>query len=274
MKSRKNKDRIVGYFVLGFVALTTLFPFYCMLVMGTHKNADLFTGLKLWFGGELGENFEKLTDAGYFRFFLNSLAIAVPNTLLTVFSGAMGGYALAKFNFRGKRFLKAFVYVTLMLPGSLGTIAWVWEMKQFNWINTFLPFIIPAMGNTYAVYWFMQVSKGAISSEVLESARMDGANEFRIFTRIAAPQLTAAGLSLGLLNFVGSWNNYLGPFLILKKPELYTVPIGIATFGSQFRAEYSARILGMSIATIPLIIVFACTSKYFMAGVTGGSVKG
>lgn len=147
-------------------------------------------------------------------------------------------------------------------------------MKQFKWINTYWPFIIPAMGNTYAVYWFMQLSKGAIPTEILESARVDGAGELRTFAQIACPHLIPGAISLGLLNFVGAWNSYLGPSLILKKPEMYTVPIGIATMGSQFRSEYSTQILGMTIATIPLLVVFACTSKYFVAGITGGSVKG
>ncbi len=274
MKKRKNVDRIVAYAILGIFAVSTLFPFYCMMVMGTHSNANLFSGLKLWFGSSLRENFRRLLDSGFLRYFLNSLIIAVPATILTLISGTMGGYALAKYRFRGRRFLINFVFITLMLPGSLGTIAWVWEMKQFHWINTYWPFIIPAMGNTYAVYWFMQLSKGAIPNEILESARVDGAGELRTFVQIAFPHLVPGAISLGLLNFVGAWNSYLSPSLILKKPELYTVPIGIATMGSQFRSEYSTQILGMTIATIPLLIVFACTSKYFVAGITGGSVKG
>lgn len=274
MKKRTTIDKIVAYTILGIFAISTLFPFYCMTVMGTHSNANLFSGLKLWFGSSLQENFKRLIDSGFLRYFVNSLIIAIPATILTLISGTMGGYALAKYRFRGKRFLVNFVFITLMLPGSLGTIAWVWEMKQFDWINTYWPFIIPAMGNTYAVYWFMQLSKGAIPNEILESARVDGASELRTFVQIAFPHLVPGAISLGLLNFVGAWNSYLAPSLILKKPELYTVPIGIATMGSQFRSEYSTQILGMTIATIPLLILFACTSKYFVAGITGGSVKG
>lgn len=274
MKTRNRIDRIVAYAVLGIFAVSTLFPYYCMMVMGTHSNANLFSGLKLWFGSSFRENFQRLMDSGFLRYFLNSLIIAIPATVLTLISGTMGGYALAKYHFRGRQFLINFVFVTLMLPGSLGTIAWVWEMKQFGWINTYWPFIIPAMGNTYGVYWFMQLSKGAIPNEILESARVDGASELRTFVQIAFPHLAPGAISLGLLNFVGAWNSYLSPSLILKKPELYTVPIGIATMGSQFRSEYSTQILGMTIATIPLLILFACTSKYFVAGITGGSVKG
>ena len=274
MRKRSTIEKTFAYFLMGFFALSTLFPFYCMMVMGTHSNAGLFSGLKLWFGSSLAENFQRLLDSNFLRYFWNSLVIAVPATILTVLTGAMGGYALAKYNFKGKRFFVNFVFVTLMLPGSLGTIAWVWEMKQFDWINTYWPFIIPAMGNTYAVYWFMQLSKGSIPTEILESARIDGAGEMRTFVQIAFPHLVPGAISLALLNFVGAWNSYLGPSLIIKKPDLYTVPIGIATMGSQFRSEYSTQILGMTIATIPLLIMFACTSKYFVAGITGGSVKG
>lgn len=274
MKKKTMLEKGTSYGILGLFAVSTLFPYYCMVVMGTHSNAGLFSGLKLWFGDSLRENFMRLTESGYIRYFLNSLLTAVPATALTLLSGSMGGYALAKYQFRGKRFLITFVYVTLMLPGSLGTVAWVWEMKKFGWIDTYWPFIIPAMGNTYAVYWFMQLSKGAIPDEILDSARVDGAGEYCIFFRIASPHLLAGAASLGLLNFVGAWNSYLGPSLILKKQKLYTVPMGIATMGSQFRSEYSTQILGMTIATIPLILLFACTSRYFVAGIVGGSVKG
>lgn len=272
-RKRRVLEKVAAYVILGLFAVTTLFPYYCMIVMGTHDNAELFTGLKLWFGESLRQNFARLMESEYMRSFVNSLCIAILSTVLTLLASSMGGYALAKFEFKARKFLISFVYITLMLPGSLGTIAWVWEMKQLGWINTFWPFIIPSMGNTYAVYWFLQLSKGAILNETLDSARVDGAGEFRIFFQIAAPHLRAGAISLGLLNFVGSWNSYLGPSLILKRPKLYTVPIMIATMGSQFRSEYSTQILGMTIATIPLLIVFACTSKYFIAGIASGAVK-
>ena len=275
IKSKTNiREQIVGYIILSLIALTTLFPFYAMFVMGTHDNAKLFTKINLWFGNQFTNNFKMLVDAGYFRYFLNSLIIAIPNTVLTILSCTMGGYALAKFKFKGRKFLTNFIFVSLMLPGSLGTIAWVWEMKQLGWINTYLPFIIPAMGNTYGVFWFLQYSRSNVPSELIESARIDGASEFRIYWKIILPLLVPAIISLALLQFVGCWNNYMGPYLILKRQELYTVPIGIATLGSLFRVEYSTRILGMSIATIPLIVFFACTSKHFVMGITGGSVKG
>lgn len=274
MRRHITVERLVGYCILCAVALTTLLPFYFMTVMGTHGDENLFAGLKMWFGSRFAANLGKLLHSNYLRWFLNSLTIAVPATLLTLASSSMGGYALAKYEFKGKRFLQNFVFITLMLPGSLGTVAWVWEMKQFGWINTYWPFVVPAMGNTYAVYWFMQVTKGAVPKEMLESARTDGAGELRTFLQIAFPHLMPGAISLGLLNFVGCWNSYLAPAMILKKPELYTVPVGIATMGSTFRSEYSTQILGLTLATMPLIILFACTSKYFIAGITGGSVKG
>lgn len=275
MTGRKSRivQKTVGYFVLGIFALSTLLPFYIMIVMGTHKNSELFLRLNFWFGDQFPDNFKMLLDAGFFRYFLNSLVIAVPNTVLVIFSCSMGGYALSCYRFKGRKFLINFVFVTLMLPGSLGTIAWVWEMKQFNWINTNWPFIIPAMGNTYGVFWFMQYAKNAVAMEIIESARVEGAGETRIFVQIVFPFLIPAAISLALLSFVGCWNNYMGPFLILKRKELYTVPIGIATLGSLFRVEYSTRILGMTISTIPLIVLFGFTSKYFMYGILGGAVK-
>jgi len=273
-KQNKIKDRIVGYGVLSLFALTTLFPFYVMVVMGTHVNAQLFLKLNLWFGSQFMPNLRMLITSGYFRYFANSLTIALPATILTCLSSAMGGYALAKFDFKGKRFLVNFVFFTLMLPGSLGTVAWVWQMKQFGWINTYWPFIIPAMGNTYGVFWMYQYSKSAVPKEIMESARVDGCGELRMFFQIIMPFLFPAVVALGLLAFVGTWNNYFGPMLILKNRELYTVPVGLATMGSLFRVEYSTRILGMTIATIPLIALFVATSKHFIFGLTGGALKG
>jgi len=271
---KRITEKIVGYGVLTLFAATTLFPFYIMTVMGTHVNSQLFLKLHLWFGQQLVPNLIMLVESGYFRYFLNSLTIAVPATILTCLSSAMGGYALAKFDFRGRKFLMNFVFFTLMLPGSLGTVAWVWQMKQFDWINTYWPFIIPAMGNTYGVFWLSQYAKSAVPKEIMESARVDGCGELRMFFQIVMPFLMPAVIALGLLAFVGTWNNYFGPMLILKDRSLYTVPIGLATLGSLFRVEYSTRILGMTIATIPLLVLFAATSKHFILGITGGALKG
>lgn len=275
MKKQNNTFlKIGGYAILAAIAITTLLPFYIMIVMGTFTNEELFRGLHLSVGKNMVANFEILMKAKFLNYYRNSMVISLSATILTCLSSAMGGYAIAKYKFRFQKFMYTFILATLMIPGGLGLIAWVWEMKQFGWINTFWPFIIPAMGNSFGVFWLTQFARDSVPNDVIESARVDGSSEYRTFFTIVIPFLQPAIIALALLYFLGAWNNYMGPLVMISKPELYTMPLGIATLGSLFRVEYAARILGMTLGTIPLLILFISTSKYFIYGITAGSTKG
>ena len=274
MDSSYKKQKIINYLILSFISFFTLTPFCIMLVMGTYKNEDLFTGFHILPGSYLLQNLKTVFNTSYLLYYRNSLIIGVSSTLFTLLSSSLCGYALAKYKFRLRKAMQSFVLATLMVPGQLGLIAFVWQMRQFGWTDTFYPLILPALANSFGVFWMSQYIKDSVPDEVIESARVDGSGEFRTFFQIVIPYIKPALVALALLYFVGSWNNFLGPLVILTKPKLFTIPIGITALGSMYRLDYAARILGLSLRTFPIIILFISSSKAFLSGITVGAIKG
>lgn len=162
----------------------------------------------------------------------------------------------------------------MMIPGHLGLIAYVMEMKWFHLNNTHAPLILAGLNNAFGVFFMTQFIRSSVPTEVIESARIDGCSEPAILTRIVVPFLMPAISTLGLISFLGSWNGYLLPLVTINKPELYTLPLGIANLSTVFRTDYSASILGLTLGTLPLIILFLFGSKTLVRGLTGGAVKG
>ena len=166
-----------------------------------------------------------------------------------------------------------FILATMMIPGQLGLIAFIILVRKMGLISSWLPLIIPAGASAFGVFWMRQYIAGAISSELLESARIDGCSEFGIFLRIVVPMITPALLTLGLLSFLWSWNDFMRPMLILENEKLFTIPLGIKRMSSYMRQDIGATILGISVGTIPILILFAFFNNTLVNGLTAGAVK-
>jgi multiple sugar transport system permease protein/cellobiose transport system permease protein len=260
-----------------FVSVLSIFallPFYIMIVMGTYQNEDLFTKIVLVPGNYLLQNFKSVLQTDFIRIYWNSIVVSVLSTILSVFVSAMAGFAFAKHTFKHKRLLFSVVLLTMMIPGQLGLVAYIIEMRFLGLTGTLVPLILPWIANAFGVYWMTQFMKGAIPTEVLESARMDGCSEIGVFFRIALPFTLPAVTTLSLLVFLWSWNNYLLPLIVINEPEQYTIPLGITNLGNAYRTDLAAQILGLSMGTLPILILFAFGSKSFIRGLTAGSVKG
>lgn len=256
------------------LALIFVFPFYAMIMMSTHYAEDLYKGIPLMPGKYLLANLKTVFGAHFEVYYFNSLTVAVSSTLLSVTISMLCGYSLAKYQFKGREFLFGFILITMMIPTQLGLVAFVVEMKQIRWVNTLLPLIIPPAATGFGVYWMRNYIAGAVPSEMLESARIDGASEPRILFSISVPCMKPALFSLALMNFVGSWNAFLVPLILLNKPAIYTVPIGIINLNSAYRNDIAAKITALALGTLPLLALFAATSKSFIRGITMGAVKG
>jgi multiple sugar transport system permease protein/cellobiose transport system permease protein len=250
-----------------------IFPFYMMLMMGTYKSETLFRIFAVLPGDYLLENLRTVFARNFLHSYWNSLYIAVFVTLLSSLSSAMAGYAFAKYDFRGRKKLFNVVLIMLMVPAQLGMIAFVWEMKQFGWSDTHLPLIIPAVANSFGVFWMRQYIQDAVPNEVLDAARIDGCGEIRIFFQIALAFIRPALLSMGLLFFLWSWNDYMLPLLVINNSDLQTMPLFIASLKDYMRTDYGAQLLGVSLGTIPLIIVFIFFSKSLIKGLSSAAVK-
>jgi multiple sugar transport system permease protein/cellobiose transport system permease protein len=265
--------RLLLIIVSIIIMVTSVFPFYFMLVMGTYKNNELFRGFKVFFGNYAGRNLKTLASVHLERFYFNSLFVSLTCSVLTVFICAMAGYALSKYHFKGRAIMFNTVLLTMMVPAQVSLVGFIIEMNKLGWLNSHLPLIIPPAASAFGVYWIRQYTLNAIPDSVIESGRIDGCGEFRIFIRIACPFMMPAIFTLVMLSFLWSWNSFFIPMIILSSPSMYTIPVGIRMLATQYRADIAAQILGLSISTIPILAVFGVFSKNLITGLASAAVK-
>ncbi|MDZ4720999.1 MAG: carbohydrate ABC transporter permease [Roseiflexaceae bacterium] len=282
-KSRSNnRDRLAGpvgmfvlYAVLIGTALITSFPFYYTLVTSTHRTAAILTlPPPLWFGNDLLTNYNDLLHAlPFWNSLFNSFAISSISTVLTLFFCSLAGYGFAKFRFPGRDGLFAFLLATLMVPGVIGLIPSFIVMRNLGWIDTWNPLIIPGIANAFGIFWMRQYIDAAVPADMMDAARIDGAHEFRIYWNIIVPVIIPALAALAILTFMGKWNDFQFPLLILKEETKYTLPVALSTLRSLRGTEIGVQILGAAGAIIPILTLFILASRQFMAGLTAGAVK-
>lgn len=260
--------------LLLIVLVMMMMPYVVMFVMTSHSNLEIFEGDVLSIGKYFGENIGKVFGMNYIRYFFNSFYIAVLNVILGSLSSALAAYSLSKFTYKGREKLFVAVLITMMIPGQLGLIAFIIMMGKLGWVNTHLPFILPALNNTFGVFWFTMYMRGSVPKEIIESARMDGAHEVSIFFRLVLPLIKPALVVFGFQTFLGSWNSFTTPSLLLNKDHLWTIPLAITKLGNMYTADYAARITGLAIATLPLLVILGFCSKYFSQGMVTGAIKG
>ncbi|MEX1028755.1 MAG: carbohydrate ABC transporter permease [Paenibacillaceae bacterium] len=265
---------VISTTLISLLSLFALFPFYLMIIMGTYQNEDLFTGIVLVPGSYFLENLKTVMESRFDLVYLNSLFVSITSTVVAVLVSAFAGFAFAKHEFKYKNKIFAAVLLTMMVPGQLGLIAYVIEIRYLGLSGTLLPLILPWVANSFGVFWMTQYMKSAVPNEVLESARIDGCSDFTVFFRIVIAFCWPAMTTLALLVFLWSWNSFLLPLIFINEPELYTIPLAISTLGSAYRTDLAAQVLGLSLGTLPVLILFIIGSKSFIRGLTAGSVKG
>lgn len=274
MKKKKWLSRVWLWIFMGVLSLCALLPFYMMIIMGTHYSEDLYTGVKLFFGKYFVQNFQAVMRQNFLLYYWNSLLVAACNTIGGLLVSALAGYAFAKFYFKGKKVLFAIVVATLAIPQQLGLVGFVLEMRMVGLNNTLFPLIVSGMANAFGVFWMRQFIESSVPDEIIESGRVDGCKEFSIFFRLILPIIKPALITIFLLLFLWSWNSYMTPLVMISDQKYYTIPLSIALISSEYRTDYAARILALSLGTIPILILFACGSKYLIKGLVAGSVKG
>jgi len=204
----------------------------------------------------------------------NTFVIAFSATILRLFFCALGGYGFAKFKFPGQGALFAFLLGTMVIPGAVTLVPVYIIMRDLKWIDTFWPLIIPGAANAFGIF-FMRQYIMSVSNELMDAARIDGAGEFTIFWRIILPIIAPGLTSLGLIFFMGSWNDFIGPLIYLKSPEHFTLPLIIRSLiGPVGRTVYDVQMAASVISLIPLLIIFLIFQRRFVEGITAGAIKG
>lgn len=263
------------YCILGMIALMMLLPFYMMFVMSTRTTNEIYSfPPAMWFGSNLITNFiSMVAQVNIPRAFINSCIVSLSYTTLVLLFCSMGGYAFAMYDFPGRKKLFTILLATMMVPWTAGIIPWFIMMSKLGWINSFKALIIPGCANAFGIFWMRQYCQNNIPVSLVEAARIDGCSEWTIFFRVVAPVLLPAYASLGIMQFVNVWNDFMQPLMILRKKELQTLPLLLKTMMSDRGTDYGALMLASTCAVLPLLITFLCASKFFMSGLTAGAVK-
>lgn len=263
------------YALLGLLALIMILPFYRMFVMSTLSTNEIYSyPPRMWFGKNLAANFQNMSArVDIVRAFLNSCFVSVSNTVLVLLFCSMGGYAFAVYNFPFKKQLFGILLVTMMVPWTAGVIPWFWLMSKFGWINSFNALILPGAVNAFGIFWMRQYCQKNVPLSVLDAARIDGCSEWTIFFRIVSPMILPAYASLGIMQFVNVWNDFIQPLMILRRVPLQTLPILLKTMVGDRGTDYGALMLAGTCTVLPLLLIFLLASKFFMSGLTAGATK-
>ncbi|MDI3236115.1 carbohydrate ABC transporter permease [Exiguobacterium antarcticum] len=262
---------------VGLIALTIacIIPFLMMIINATRSNEEVLSGFSLIPGNSLAENYAALSSyVNIWSGFKNSLIIAVLVTVLSGYFSAMTAFGFAFYQFKGKNVLFVFMLVMMMIPGQLGLIGFYELSKNLGLLDSFIPLIVPAIASPFTVFFVRQYLQTVMHPSLLEAARMDGASEWRIFHTIALPMMMPAIATMSIFTFIGSWNNYIMPLVLLFSPEKYTLPVLMGFLkGSQVAENLGSLYLGIAISVVPIMIAFLFLSKYIVSSISAGAVK-
>ena len=277
--SKRFRDTGVNFLLYTTLILISVFmvlPFVWMLSTSFKPPQEVF-GLppKLFTENSSLANYIFLfQERSLLRVVWNTVFISLASSLFSLFFTSLGGYGFAKFDFPGKKPMFAFLLATMIIPGAVMMVPSFVLMRYFGWVDTFLPLIIPGAANAFGIFFFRQYIS-TISDELMDAARIDGASEFGIYFRIIVPIIVPGMTSIGLIYFMQSWNNYLGPLIYLKSPKNFTIPLAIASFSGGVGLTAYAEQMAMSvISLIPLLIIFLIFQRQFVEGITAGAIKG
>lgn len=272
----KTVKKILMLALLAVFAVMCIFPFYMLFVNATRSTLEIQASLSFVPSKYFFRNYNSLVGNGLnvYRAFFNSVVVSAASTFLGVYVGVLTAYAFHAYRFKASRFLYAVILLSIMIPGQLGLIGFYQLMLQLNWLDSYWPLILPAMAGGTTVFFFRQYFESTLSKSLVEAARIDGSPEFLTFNVIVLPLAIPAFATVGIGAFVGSWNNYLMPFLILNSEELYTMPMIVQLLKTNtYATDLGAIYTGLFITVLPLIVVYLLFSKFIVGGVTLGGVK-
>ncbi|WP_293912988.1 carbohydrate ABC transporter permease [Deinococcus sp.] len=268
---------VLAYVVLAVGALVTLFPFAWMVLTSLKSFQELFS-LGFWPQEPTIANYSQvLTQTKFLTWFGNSLLVAGVSTLSVLFFDSLVGYTLAKFEFPGKNIIFVLMLSTLMIPTEMLVIPWFVGVSDLKLLNTtpgaYFSILFPGLMSAFGVFLMRQFFE-SLPTDLIEAARIDGMSEFGIFWKVALPLVRPALSSLAIFSFLGNWNAFLWPLIVIQKPELRTLPVGTALFNGEAGTQWGLIMAASSLAVIPVLVVFAFFQKQIIEGVVLTGMKG
>lgn len=273
--------RILRMIVMILLAVVCVAPFYLMFVNATRTSDQVQSGISFWFGSNLMQNIKNFQKAQnglgitIFKSMINSFKVSLPYTLLSVYFSAATAYGIHNYEFKGKKFAWAFIMAVMMVPTQVYSIGYYQFMMKLNLLDTYWPLIIPGITTPAVIFFMKQYMESALSSELIEAARIDGSGEFRTFNRIVIPLMKPAIATQAIFQFVASWNNLFMPTLIISSSEKKTLTMFVQMLTSEsFRTDYGVVFLGLAITIMPMLVMYLIFSRFIVEGVSLGGVKG
>ncbi|MER8047206.1 carbohydrate ABC transporter permease [Streptomyces sp. NPDC094032] len=259
---------------LALALAVVVVPFYWLAVGATHSSAEIFDSPPpLLPGGHLGANLATLQDTADFgRVVLNSLGIAVVYTLLAGTVCTLAGYGFATYRFRGREPLFGLLMLGLVVPAQITLVPLFKMMAELHWLNTYQAVIAPNLALPFGIF-LMRQSMGTLPQELLDSGRMDGCGELRLFWRVALPPMRPALAALALFLFLYQWNDFVWPLIVLRDESSFTIPVALASLQGLDETDYGAILAGTSLAAVPMAVVFLALQRHFVSGLLAGAVK-
>ena len=274
--TKTKLTRWLVYILLIILLIIVITPIWLLLVNATRSTTEIQQGISLLPSTHAFENYKILTARGLNlpRGFVNSLFLSVTTTFMTVYVAFLAAYGIVAYNFRGRRFFRGFVVVLVLIPMQLSIIGYFQYMSGLGLTDTFASLIFPAVAAAFAVFFAIQYLEGIYINDLIDAGRVDGAGELGIFHRVMMPIAVPGAVTLGIFTFIGSWNNFFTPFIMISSIEKYTLPMLVQLLrGDVYRTEYGAIYLGLAFTVVPVILIYILFSRYVISGIAMGSVK-
>ncbi|MNB74666.1 L-arabinose transport system permease protein AraQ [compost metagenome] len=274
LKSALGKVMVYILLILGGIAMAV--PFLWMLSTSLKDEGSVFSIPPQWIPSPVvWENYKLLFEkVNMVQGFTNTMMIIIPTIAIGLFVSALAGYGFAKQTFLGRDKLFTVLLGTIMIPGTVTMIPAFIMFKNFGWVDSWKPLMIPGMFGAPMVIFFLRQFFMTIPNELEEAARIDGMNPFGIFMKIMVPLAKPAIMTQAVLSFNGSYNDYLGPLIYLNSPEKWTLQLELASLSSYYSSEWTYIMAGSVLALLPTLLLFAFLQRYFIEGIALTGIKG
>lgn len=275
-RRRLRHGAVVRHLVLMVGAGLCLFPFLWMGILATHESEVIYEfPPRLTPGHKLGENIASIMDKiNLWGAMTNTAFVATTITFFVLFFDSLAAFAFAKFHFPGRNFLFGLVLATFLLPSQLSTIPLFLTMSQLGWVGQLKAVIVPSLANAFGIFWLRQYAASTIPDELIEASVLDGCGFFRQYLHVCLPTMRPALAFLGMFTFIGAWNDFMWPLIVLNDPSKLTLQVALSQLNTAHGTNYGMLMAAALIAVLPLIVVFVAGARQFLAGISEGAVKG
>ena len=283
MSTRRTLQTFSATALLVVACIVTILPLAWMAIASLKTNEDISSSLFLPRDSSGALTVKGLTDKhygdlffklGFLRPVLNSVFLSSVTGLLATFCCAAGGYALARFEFRGRKLVTAVVLAAVLVPPTLLMAPSYELLHHLGLLDTFTGLILPAMAPAFGVFLFRQATMTSVPVELLESARLDGCGELRLFITMVLPLVKPMIATFLMITFLGVWNNFIGPQVVLQSEHNFPLPVAVAQLRGTYYQDYGLQMAGTMVSVVPVFVLFLVLQRGYVSGLTAGAVKG